>query len=73
VSALTRRVEKAEAIIAPKSRIIVMEAGCDVPEAEVDAFVRDVLHARPMDLVVVIRNFCYRLCAPRHIRTDDCR
>ena len=73
MSALTRRVEKAEAIIAPKSRIIVMEAGCDVPEAEVDAFVRDVLHARPMDLVVMIRDFSDPLSAPRHVRTDDFR
>jgi hypothetical protein len=73
MSALTRRVEKAEAIIAPKSRIIVMEAGCDVPEAEVDEFIREVLRTRPTDLVVMIRNFIDPLCAPRHIRTDDCR
>jgi hypothetical protein len=70
MSALTRRVEKAEAIIAPKSRIIVMEAGCDVPLAEIEAFQQDVLHARPMDLVVMIRNFSDPLGAPRHIRTD---
>ena len=73
MSALARRVEKAEAIIAPKSRIIVMEAGCDVPQAEIEAFERDVLRARPLDLVVVIRNFIDPLRAPRHIRTDDCR
>ena len=73
VSALTRRVETPVAIIAPKSRIIVMEAGCDVPQAEIEAYERDVLRARPTDLVVMIRNFCDPLCAPRHIRTDDCR
>jgi hypothetical protein len=56
--------------VAPKSRIIVMKAGCNVPEAEVDAFVRDVLHARPTDVVVMIRNFIDPLSAPRHIRTD---
>ena len=71
MSALARRVEKAEAIIAPKSRIIVMEAGCDVPQAEIEAFERDVLRARPTDLVVMIRDFCDPLCAPRHIRTCD--
>jgi hypothetical protein len=65
--------EKAEAIIAPKSRIIVMEAGSDLPEAEVEAFQRDVLRSRPTDLVVMIRNFCDPLSAPRHVRTDDCR
>ena len=68
MSALTRRVEKAVAIIAPKSRIIVMEAGCDVPTGRDRG--RDVLHARPMDLVVMIRNFSDPLGAPRHIRTD---
>ena len=65
MSALARRVEKAEAIIAPKSRIIVMEAGCDLPQAEIEAFERDVLRARPLDLVVMIRNFCDPLGAPR--------
>jgi len=32
-----------EAIIAPKARVIVMEAGCE--EAEIEAFQRDVLRA----------------------------
>jgi hypothetical protein len=73
VTSLARRVEKVEAIIAPTSQIIVMEAGCDVPEAEVDAFVGDFLHARPLDLVVVIQDFTDPLGAPRHIKTYDGR
>ena len=57
MSAIGRRIDRAEAAVAPVvAPMIVYEAGDHIPEAELEAFERDVLKPHPSQ-VVVIRRF----------------
>ena len=49
--------------------MLVYEAGADVPRDQLEAFARDVLGARPNDLIVRIRDFFEPLSEPRHVAT----
>ena len=58
MSAITRRLDRAEAAVAPRqSPVIVFHHGVDVPEDEIDAFVRDELKPHPSQVVVAIKRF----------------
>jgi hypothetical protein len=70
MSAISRRIDRAEAVVAPKprGRVIVFEAGDDLPRDQIEAFERE-LGAGEVDLVIMIRDFIDRLSAPRHVTT----
>ena len=71
MSAIGRRIDRAEAAVAPRSpgRMIVFEAGDDLPRDQIEAFERDQLCPNPNDLVIMIRDFIDRLSVPRHVTT----
>jgi len=54
MTGLGRRLDRVEAAIAPRQRVLVYEVGRDVSETERASFERDVLKRRPNDLVIVI-------------------
>jgi len=58
MSTIGRRIDRAEAAIAPPvAPVIVFHHGVDVPEDEIEAFVRDELRPHPSQLVVGIKPF----------------
>ena len=58
MSTIGRRIDRAEAAAAPLvARLIVFHHGVDVPEDEIDAFVRDELKPHPSQVVVGIKRF----------------
>ena len=71
MSIIGRRIDRAEAAIAPRSpgRVIVFEGGDDLSRDQIEAFKRDELCPNPNDLVIMINDFIERLSAPRHVTT----
>ena len=66
MTGLGRRLDRVEAAIAPRQRVLVYEVGKTVSVAERTAFERDVLKRRPNDLVIVISDdFLEPLSPPR--------